>query len=1093
MVNAQIKRVEIPTYVPYPADTNPIFFQNRNIQGAGGKIFPMAMRDRLGKAFQPVGYQQITLENEYIDVALLPEIGGRIYSALDKGNGYDFIYRNRVIKPQLIGLCGPWVSGGIEFNWPQHHRPTTFMPVAYAMETNDDGSVTAWMGEVEPLNRTKGMVGITVHPGKSYIEAKIRLFNRTYYTQTFLWWANLAVAVNENYRAVFPEDIHWASDHAWALTSAFPVIEGLYKTIDFGSGVDVRDFPNMPLPTSFFTYNSQYDFLSGYDFGKHSGIVHIADRHIGTGKKMFTWGVSDYSRAWFDNLTDEDGPYIELMTGVYSCNQPDFAWMAPHEYKTAKQYWYPIREIGEVKSATLDGAIGVAWGEGMLSFSLNTTQRWENAKVIVRHLDTICYEKDIAIAPDRPFHGSVPTASGERWEYEFSLYSLSGEKLVSYRPEKPAPIEVPAPLTAAPAPEALNSTEELYLHALHIWQYRHPYFSPVAYLRRALEIDPKDIRCNTLLGKILMDQGAFAEAEQCFKAAVARSVTRNCSPYDVEPYYQLGVLLRLTGRDDDAYERFFKAVWGHAWKSSAFCALSEIDAKRGKLSRALEHCQQAVWANAANFKAVRLKASLLRNAGKPDEGLAALSSVLSEDKLDYAAVYEQYLLLTTLGRDTEAAAALNRFHALTMRLPENILDVAIDYGDAGMYREALSLLFTQAKSPVCCYYAAFYQHALGNAQGVQEALQAAADADIKGCLHCRLSSIAVFRFAMQNAPCDAKAPYLLGNIYYHKDQFDEAIACFQASVDRNADFPTAYRNLAIGIYDHQKRYQEAGPLMEKAFRMDPKDHRVFYELMQYYRNTGMPVAKRLRLLELHADLVSMRDDLYTKAISTYIEAGNYEKAIDMLNAHEFHPYEGGEGVLTGEHIAAHHLLGAEKLRQGNASEALDLFKLAAKIPENYHEGKRPMRYEHAHLDYYLGLAYEAMGDRQAAEQAFSASTADESGSPDMLYYTALSLRHLGQETTCREKLKELLRTVDTLLKNDGNNPYFTKSLVYTLPFEHDNSLNNKAHCAYLQGLAHKARNDPDLAEIAFRDALRLKPTNYMAKAMLKDIRQTLER
>ena len=161
----------------------------------------------------PHTYQAVSLENQYVKTTVLPELGGRVYEGLDKTDGYDFVYKNRVIKPALIGLCGPWVSGGIEFNWPQHHRPTTYLPVSSQVEENPDGSKTVWMGEIEPKDGTKGMVGITLYPGRSYIQAKVRLYNKTPEVKNFHWWANLAVSVNDDYQLIFPPDIDYITFH----------------------------------------------------------------------------------------------------------------------------------------------------------------------------------------------------------------------------------------------------------------------------------------------------------------------------------------------------------------------------------------------------------------------------------------------------------------------------------------------------------------------------------------------------------------------------------------------------------------------------------------------------------------------------------------------------------------------------------------------------------------------------------------------------------------------------------------------------------------------------------------------------------------
>lgn len=170
---------------------------------------------------------------------ILPEIGGRIHVGQDKTNGYDFFYRQSVIKPALVGLLGPWISGGVEFNWPQHHRPSTYMPVQHAIEHSGDGSVTIWLSEHEPMQRMKGMVGICLHPGKSYNEARVRVYNRTPFAQTFLWWANVGIRVHDHYQAFFPPDVTYVADHAKRAVSSFPIARNFYYGVDYRKGVDL--------------------------------------------------------------------------------------------------------------------------------------------------------------------------------------------------------------------------------------------------------------------------------------------------------------------------------------------------------------------------------------------------------------------------------------------------------------------------------------------------------------------------------------------------------------------------------------------------------------------------------------------------------------------------------------------------------------------------------------------------------------------------------------------------------------------------------------------------------------------------------------
>lgn len=213
--------VKIPTYGVGEAQKNPIFLEKRVYQGSCGKVYPYPTIDTISDVKKDKEYRAVYLENEYLKVMLLPELGGRIQRAYDKTNDYDFVYYNRVIKPALVGLTGPWISGGIEFNWPQHHRPTTFLPLDYLLKENEDGSKSVLMHDVDQMYGTKGITKITLYPGKAYIEITGQLYNRTPLPQTFLWWANPAVAANEYTQSVFPPDVHAVMDHGKRDVSRF--------------------------------------------------------------------------------------------------------------------------------------------------------------------------------------------------------------------------------------------------------------------------------------------------------------------------------------------------------------------------------------------------------------------------------------------------------------------------------------------------------------------------------------------------------------------------------------------------------------------------------------------------------------------------------------------------------------------------------------------------------------------------------------------------------------------------------------------------------------------------------------------------------
>jgi hypothetical protein len=375
-VRAWEEPLTIPTYPVGPAEPSPMFYAGRGYQGAQGPVYPYPLLDQLGEGRVDKAYRALVLENEFVRLSVLPEIGGRIFSAEDKTNGYPFFYRQHVIKPALIGMAGAWISGGVEWNVMHHHRATTFMPVQSAIVENADGSRTVWVGETEWRDRMRWVIGVTLRPGSSVVEADVRMLNRTPLPHSVLYFANPAVHANEEYEVLFPPDVAWATFHSKVDFAPWPLARGPFMGIPYPPGTNLGLWKNHPKPVSFFVYRSDLDFLGGYDHGRKAGVAHVADRRFAPGKKFWTWGNGPDGRMWDEILTDADGPYIELMTGGYSDNQPDYSWILPGEDKPLVQRWFPIRDLGGLKAATADGALSldVAGGRGRLAVNTPSAQ-----------------------------------------------------------------------------------------------------------------------------------------------------------------------------------------------------------------------------------------------------------------------------------------------------------------------------------------------------------------------------------------------------------------------------------------------------------------------------------------------------------------------------------------------------------------------------------------------------------------------------------------------------------------------------------------------------------------------------------------------
>ena len=300
----------------------------------------------------------VYLENEYVRIGILPEIGGRLFEAVDKSNGYNFIYRQHVIKPALIGLIGAWISGGIEWNIPHHHRATTFLPVQYRIARTPTAARRSGWANWRCGTGCAGPSAIRCarasptsklgphrepHPGG---EHDALLCQRGGARQQGL-----------------PGDLSaghaFVTFHGKREFTTWPIGHDAVRRRRFRAGMDVSWYTNHIEANSMFAWNYEDDFFAGYDHGKQAGIMSFADHHVVPGKKFWTWGNGPRGRMWDKILTDEDGPYIELMVGAYSDNQPDYSWLQPYETKAFEMYWYPFRDIGGVKKANLEAAVNL--------------------------------------------------------------------------------------------------------------------------------------------------------------------------------------------------------------------------------------------------------------------------------------------------------------------------------------------------------------------------------------------------------------------------------------------------------------------------------------------------------------------------------------------------------------------------------------------------------------------------------------------------------------------------------------------------------------------------------------------------------------
>lgn len=1114
-VQAWEETLSLETYETGTPEKNPLFLEKRIYQGSSGVVYPYPVIESVSDEKQAKPYRVVFLENEYIKLMMMPELGGRLQMAFDKLKKRHFIYFNQVIKPALVGLTGPWISGGIEFNWPQHHRPSTFLPVDFTIEEFPDGSITVWMNENEKMFHQKGQCGFTLYPGKAYVEIKGKVSNPTPVPQTFLWWANPAVAVNDQYQSVFPPDVHAVFDHGKRDVSTFPVATGTYYKVDYSAGVDISNYKNIPVPTSYMAINSAYDFLGGYENDTRAGVLHVANHHISPGKKQWTWGKGDFGKAWERHLTDNDGPYIELMAGVYTDNQPDFSWLQPYEEKSFNQYFLPYRELGVVKNASKDLMLNYERKENKVIVKALATSLLKAVCVEVKvyeacsttvssqktdfqfntnspSLPCQSFRKDVLffeivdLSPEQVYIREITLNVSEHIEIQCVVCSSDGKELLSIRPiaiQQTVPEAAKAPLS----PKEIATTEELYLIGLHLEQFRHATFQPTHYYEEALQREPSDVRNNTAMGLWLLRRGQFAKAEAHFRRAIATLTQRNPNPYEGDSLYYLGLSLQFQYKLTDAYAAFYKACWNGSWQDAGYLACARISATRGNLSEAMSEVEKSLVRNGHNHQSRALKAALLRKMGYKKEALEWIQSSLRIDSFNFACLFERYFL-------TQQYHDLQRIHTLMRHEIHNYEITALDYIAAGMYSDAVQVLQTGIEvaqtSPMTYYYMGWAQ-CMNGEKDAEQSFQKAAQHTPDYCFPNRLEAILALQCALTLHSNDARALYYLGNLWYDKRQYAEAVHCWEQAVELDPHFPTAWRNASHAYFNHCNQPQRAETVLQKAFDLNTAEARLLMELDQLYKRRGRSPFERLKNLEQYFHLVLQRDDMYVEFATLLNQTEQYERAITHIDNRNFHPWEGGEGKVSTQYKRCRIESAKKAINSNDYERALHLLKQCLSYPPHLGEGKLHGTHDQE-IHFWLGCTYEKNGMHELAHSHWELATTGNlepmqaifynDPQPANIFYQGLACLKLGKTTDAQERFNALIRFGEKHMNQVVSMDYFAVSLPDLLVWEDDLQARHNIHCWYLMGMGYIGNGQIDQGREALLQALKL--DNYHTDCQL---------
>ena len=1009
-VKIEVGKIIIPTYPEPKAENMPMFAENRVHQRTSGRPYPNKVVlevDRTHK--EDKEYKIVTLENEYVKIEILPEIGGRIYSAYDKTTDYDYFYKQHVIKPALIGVLGSWISGGVEFNWPFHHRASGFMPCDFTVENLPDGSAVCHLSEHDPIDRMKGMVSIILRPGETSLETRMRLYNRNPQEKSFLWWENAAVPVNESYQIFFPQDVSYVNFHYLKSRTTYPIAgNGVFNGIPMETDRDISWHKNTRQATSYFACASDFDFFGGYDHGKECGVVHIGNHHISPGKKMFTWAYCQLSKSWENALTDTDGEYAELMAGSYSDNQPNFSWLAPYETKEFSQHWYPITKIGSPTFANLNCAFKIDRENGV--FKLQTTKVYKNATVKIYDDNSVYLETTCDLAPDSVLEEQIKSIG----EYVSVDIICDGKAIAEYTEKNFNKFNMPEVITDMPSAAGMNSADELFLAGVHVDQYRDPAVLPDSYWKEALKRNINHIPSLIAMAKYELSRYSLDSALRYAERAIEALTIYNERLQSGEAYYTMGRIYEAKGDSDKAYEFYYKAYWAADCVAKAMTRIAVIDIKRKDYKEAIRHAENALDYGRNNNLALSCLVIAKKELGEDTDCI--IKKQLEKDSLDH-------MMKFTAGAD-------DLYDVMDSDAVQTCLDIAFDLAAMGRYKDIVTLLSNlEEKRPDCrrkpLYYALGYYTYLIGSDG-KEYYEKAKMAELGRCYPLRFEEIAILKNAISKND-DEEAKMLLGCLLYNKLHYEKAAKLWEECKDNYI----AKRNLAVAYFSHLNRADDALNLMYEVLASRSDDEELLYETVVLMDKMNISPTKKIDLITSHR--VS-RDDVLTELAKAYNQAFMPDKAIDTLMSHDFVPCEGGEHAIADQYMFAYLVKGKEEFDKGNTDEALKLFVKGQTLPQSLGAGI----WNHCKLiplKYHEALCLEILGENDNARDIFEyiATVTIEYFSnmhlKELPYWQAKSFDHLGEHTKAQQLVTKYLREWSKIqhIKDNGyfgTTPFF---------------------------------------------------------------------
>ncbi len=903
-----------------------------------GNIYPYFKFDGFTHNGELKKWKVVTLENPYIKVFVMPEIGGKIWGAMDKATGKMFIYYNHVVKFRNVAMRGPWTSGGIEINFGFFgHAPTCSTPVDYTLKKNDDGSVSCIVGSMDLPSRTTWNVEIRLPKDKAYFETNLLWHNSTGISQSYYHWMNGAARAADDLKFFFP-------GHHYISHSGVPYP---WSIDEKGHNISVYKENNFGTYKSYHVLGEYTDFWGGYYFNDKFGFGHWSNYTDKPGKKIWIWGLSRQGMIWEDLLTDTDGQYVEIQTGRLFNQAADKSSETPFKHReflpysndTWKEIWFPVKETGGIKTASPYAVLNVENNSNQLKVYLNPLQKI-NDTLTVKINKRAVYKKPLSLNPLELFVDSLKIDSNGNNNI---LIQLGMDKL-RYSNIDLIQNYLHRPLNS-PQNFDWTSLQGLSIKAKEEAKKRKYKIAKSTYLR-CLSKDPNYIPALNGIAELNYRSTDYDSALIYVKRVLS------IDTYNGKGNFIYGLINREKNLRADAKDGFSIAAHSIEYRSSAFTKLAEMYAEEKLWKQAADFAQKAIDYNKYNLSAYEMLCATLRKQNRLLEGKEILDDLLKINPLSHFAEFEKYLLQN----DSDLLQQFKQ--QITGEFPEQtFIELAIRYFKLGLIEDAITVLYNAPDNPIVTYWQAYLLNKNGENEKSKKMLNKADTQSINLIFPFRSETVTVLNWAKSKSN-NWKVKYYLALIYWNKGKIEKAQNLF-SECKEEPETLAFYLNRGkifekTDPYNSLKDYQYA-------VDMDKTNWRAWLMLADMYDKIGN-TDKRLIALEtiFKQNPKDYRVSIpYSKAL---YESGKYSECVNILEKAQTLPKEGMRfaRILFNN---AHIMLAIENINKNKMQKALVHLEKSKLWPENLGSGK-PYNPDEIFSDYLELDIREKIGNTQ---------------------------------------------------------------------------------------------------------------------------------